>query len=258
MREYHAHGQPHSAVRLALSKICERGFKNLAYDLIKARGTPTPDGERRAQVGFESAAASGELTEDQLALMFEDGATLADELPSRQGGCGAALGRFVATIGAKLRGATSASPTGAASEVPAGAAPTGRARVSREVVLGRATGDDAATLEMLLRYIFNLGAGRHVLCKIEALAGAGTTVFVDVFWPSSDDLLAPWARRELSGLLGRAALARETALVMAAAPAEMLYWPPRPKDFFFWSWTVQKPTVRTASLLGVVRLKLRE
>ena len=65
-------------MRLALSKICERGFRNLAYDLIKARGTPTPDGERRAQVGFESAAASGELTEDQLALMFEDGATLVD------------------------------------------------------------------------------------------------------------------------------------------------------------------------------------
>ena len=167
MREYHAHGQPHSAVRLALSKICERGFKNLAYDLIKARGTPTPDGERRAQVGFESSAASGELTEDQLALMFEDGATLADELPSRQGGCGAALGRFVATIGAKLRGATSTTSTGAASEAPAGAAPTGRARVSREVVLGGATGDDAATLELLLRYL-QPGAGRHVLCTIEA------------------------------------------------------------------------------------------
>ena len=113
---------------------------------------------------------------------------------------------------------------------------------------------------MLLRYLGSLvpSAGRHVLCKIEALAGAGRTVFVDVVWPSWDDLQAPWARREFKGLVGRAALTRETALVMAAAPAEMLYWPPRPNDFFFWSWTVQKSTARTASLLGIVRLKLRE
>ena len=256
MRDFHARGEPHLAVQLALDTICGRDFRDLAYDLIKARCVPTPKQQRRAdqerRTGVESAAASGELSDDQLALLFDDSVTLADDV--------GVFGRLGTHMAAQLRGAASATPAGAASRAPAGAAPVGRALVPLKFVPGRGAGDDAVTLENLLRYLRNLasGAGGLFLCKIEALAGAGRTVFVDVFGPSWNDLVAPWARRELKGLVGRAALTRETALVMAAAPAEMLYWPPRPKDFFFWSRTVQKSTARTASLLGVVRLKLRE
>ena len=53
--------------------------------------------------------------------------------------------------------------------------------------------------------------------------------------PTLKNVCAPWADRELTGPESFAALACDTALVLAAAPDAMFYLPPRINDIYFWS-----------------------
>ena len=55
-----------------------------------------------------------------------------------------------------------------------------------------------------------------------------------IYVPTLDDVLAPWGLRRLSGLARRPDLTQDSALIMAPAPREMLYEPPRRDDIYFW------------------------
>ena len=64
--------------------------------------------------------------------------------------------------------------------------------------------------------------------------GDTTAISVPIYVPTLDDVLAPWERRRLRGFKGRADLTQDSALIMAPAPREMLYEPPRRDDIYFW------------------------
>ena len=72
-------------------------------------------------------------------------------------------------------------------------------------------------------------------------AGSVPTRSVPVNGATLDEVLAPWPVRIVSeGIRKTAGLMRDTAFLMAFAPAFFLYLPPRLFDIFFWS-TNQRP-----------------
>ena len=64
--------------------------------------------------------------------------------------------------------------------------------------------------------------------------GDTTATSVPIYVPTLDDVLAPWGLRRLRGFKGRADLTQDSALIMAPAPPQMLYEPPRRDDIYFW------------------------
>ena len=133
------------------------------------------------------------------------------------------------------------------------------AKHTEEFVPGHAqdgAGDDVVTLLEVLKSLPRSGEDPKVLCCFHAKSddlcgnqpvssivfdfhtgtdeGDTTATSVPIYVPTLDDVLAPWGRRRLRGFKGRADLTQDSALIMAPAPREMLYEPPRRDDIYFW------------------------
>ena len=95
--------------------------------------------------------------------------------------------------------------------------------------------NDIGTLKSLVKFLRAQGDKPQVLFSFEAETSAGSLRTIDVRMPTLKNVCAPWADRKLTGPESFAALACDTALVLAAAPDAMFYLPPRINDIFFWS-----------------------
>ena len=91
------------------------------------------------------------------------------------------------------------------------------------------------TLKSMVKFLRAQGDKPQVLFSFEAETGDGSLRTIEVRMPTLKNVCAPWADRKLTGPESFAALACDTALVLAAAPDAMFYLPPRINDIFFWS-----------------------
>ena len=91
------------------------------------------------------------------------------------------------------------------------------------------------TLKSVVKFLRAQGDKPQVLFSFEAETGDESLETIEVRMPTLKNVCAPWADRKLTGPESFAALACDTALVLAAAPDAMFYLPPRINDIFFWS-----------------------
>ena len=96
------------------------------------------------------------------------------------------------------------------------------------------------TLKSVVKFLRAQGDKPQVLFSFEAETGDESLRTIEVRMPTLKNVCAPWADRKLTGPESFAALACDTALVLAAAPDAMFYLPPRINDIYFWS-TNQRP-----------------
>ena len=100
--------------------------------------------------------------------------------------------------------------------------------------------NNIGTLKSVVKFLRAQGDKPQVLFSFEAETGDESLRTIEVRMPTLTDVCAQWADRKLTGPESFAALACDTALVLAAAPDAMFYLPPRINDIYFWS-TNQRP-----------------
>ena len=220
--------------------------KALAHDCVKTRGTPDDEAWERALARDRAAAAAARLAEVE-ANALDPAPTISSVFNEMQQvlhtmGDGdyfsAARARLNECLG--LRAALEPLDGDAQGALVQERRAPGRHEQSEEFIGGE-TGDSVVNLVQLLRFI-DVAEPREIF-KIKALVEpvdheelCPETVEVAVVGPTLEEVLAPWSERVLSGVAASVALTRDTALVMAIAPDEMRYLPPRrdaaSNDFF--------------------------
>ena len=138
-----------------------------------------------------------------------------------------------------------AGPLGSTSELAsaladvAGSAPLASRHNVAEFFPGETAGEKVVTLEDLITRMKNWGTNPPVLFEIKAINDNEDPdhpyTTIKIRSPTLTEIRAAWPARGLSGLEGFPALARDTAIVFAAAPEPMLFFPPRFFDLYFWS-----------------------
>merc|ERR1719487_3189454 len=144
---------------------------------------------------------------------------------------------------AELQRLAAAAPGDAAAEGQTdetGAATPSTATSTPHFIPGTMKTNNIGTLKSVVKFLRAQGDKPQVLFSFEAETGDESLETIEVRMPTLKNVCAPWADRKLSGPESFAALACDTALVLAAAPDAMFYLPPRINDIFFWS-TNQRP-----------------
>ena len=248
MRRYHRAGDPHLGVKACYDEVMRReeSGEALAHDCVKTRGTPDDEAWERALASDRAAAAAARLAEVE-ANALDAAPTISSVFNQMQQvlhtmGDGDYFGDARARLNECLGLRAALEPLDGDAQgvqVQERRAP-GRHEQSVEFVGGE-TGDAVVNLVQLLRFI-DVAEPREIF-KIKALVEPvdheelrPETVEVAVVGPTLEEVLAPWSERVLSGVAASVALTRDTALVMAIAPDEMRYLPPRrdaaSNDFF--------------------------
>ena len=239
VRHFYKIGQPHEAIKYCLTEIEQRidrgkkvpGKKVFKYDLMEGMGAPAPQWARdsapasdaAAEQAIRTSAAAGTLGADAaqraLAELFDYDLLSAPDDPAGPLGSTSELASALADVAEN--------------------APLASQHRVTEFFPGKTAGEKVVTLENLITRMKNWGTNPPVLFEIEAindnedLEDRYTTI--KILAPTLTEIRAAWPARGLSGLDGFPALARDTAIVFAAAPEPMLFFPPRFFDLYFWS-----------------------
>ena len=139
---------------------------------------------------------------------------------------------------AELQRLAAAAPGDAAAEGQTdetGAATQSTATSTSHFIPGTMKTNNIGTLKSMVKFLRAQGDKPQVLFSFEAETGDESLETIEVRMPTLKNVCAPWADRKLTGPESFAALACDTALVLAAAPDAMFYLPPRINDIFFWS-----------------------
>ena len=139
---------------------------------------------------------------------------------------------------AELQRLAAAAPGDAAAEGQTdetGAATPSTATSTPHFIPGTMKTNDIGTLKSMIEFLRAQGDEPQALFSFEAETGDESLETIEVRMPTLKNVCAPWADRKLTGPESFAALACDTALVLAAAPDAMFYLPPRINDIFFWS-----------------------
>ena len=147
-------------------------------------------------------------------------------------------GALTTQLLAELQRLAAAAPGDAAAEGQTdetGAATPSTATSTSHFIPGTMKTDNIGTLKSMIEFLRAQGDKPQVLFSFEAETGDESLRTIEVRMPTLTDVCAQWADRKLSGPESFAALACDTALVLAAAPDAMFYLPPRINDIFFWS-----------------------
>ena len=239
VRHFYKIGQPHEAIKYCLTEIEQRidrgkkvpGKKVFKYDLMEGMGAPA------LQWARDSAAASAAAATLNLVTSAAAGTLGAD----------AAQHALAELVDHPLLSAPDdpAGPLGSTSELAsaladvAGSAPLASRHNVAEFFPGETAGEKVVTLEDLITRMKNWGTNPPVLFEIKAINDNEDPdhpyTTIQILAPTLTEIRAAWPARGLSGLDGFPALARDTAIVFAAAPEPMLFFPPRFFDLYFWS-----------------------
>ena len=240
VRHFYKIGQPHEAIKYCLTEIEQRidrgkkvpGKKVFKYDLMEGMGAPA------LQWARDSAAASAAAATLNLVTSAAAGTLGAD----------AAQHALAELVDHPLLSAPDdpAGPLGSMSELASALAdvaenaPLASRHNVAEFFPGKTAGEEVVTLKDLITRMKNWAADPPVLFEIKAINNDDEVLedrytTIKVLAPTLTEIRAAWPARGLSGLEGFPALARDTAIVFAAAPEAMLFLPPRPFDLYFWS-----------------------
>ena len=233
VRHYYKIGQPDEAIKYCLTEIKQRidRGKKVKYDLMEGMGAPAPQWARdsapasdaAAEQAIRTSAAAGTLGADAarraLAELFDYDLLSAPDDPAGPLGSTSELASALADVAEN--------------------APLASQHRVTEFFPGKTAGEKVVTLENLITRMKNWGTNPPVLFEIEAINDNEDPdhpyTTIQILAPTLTEICAAWPARGLSGLDGFPALARDTAIVFAAAPEAMLFLPPRPFDLYFWS-----------------------